>query len=799
MALQVTISLKDKMTSGLKNISGQLKKISTDVLKFGFASATAFSSIAIKQAAEFEKGISEIATLTDGLTRKEIKELKNELSALAISSGQSLQPLIKARYDIVSAGFSGAADSAMVLNSAVKLAVGGVTEASAAADLLTTALNAYQLTALESQAVSDLLFTTVKKGKTTMDELASSLGKVLPIASAAKLDLSAVGAAMATITAAGISTAEASTALTGAMRSLSAPAKEAKTAMESAGISVKYLADGTMDLYNTVKQFSGMSVDELSRFIPDLRAGTAIISMANNIEVLRQNIDAMSESAGASEGAYETMLDSFTTKMNQLRQNVNKIFTDIGAVMIEKLSPVVDKINSKLAEIGTEIGWENIAKLILMNLDAILKAAIISAGAGAKIIGLKIGDSLISGLKETFPALDETIEKMSGIFDKLGNAWSNYASSAKASARFVKSIFKGESTEIAVTAAKTAFSFEEFGKTVQTSDEKIAELSNTIKTALNEAFTQIKTQAIEIKTETEAAEDATEEFGETAIEMSEKVEDSMTSISESIKVTFSQAFDDMTNKFQKALADWQEQNKAFVADIQTTMQSVGSFVNNFLHLRQIGILRNLETEIEAIQKSTAAQIRAVELSALNEEEKSNKITYIKEQQHSKEQELKRKAEQLEKESRRKMKPLMVAEAVAGTALAVINALQVKPFIPLGVAAGAMAGAAGAAQVAIIEAQSFATGGKVQPMQDIVPSFLTPGESVNTKNTTEVFGEKIAYMNNVSESVNSNAVGTNNSQTIIIQAMDAKSFQNFLKQNPEALSKGIKTAQKRRLL
>ena len=132
--------------------------------------------------------------------------MSKELRSVAISSGVALDSLSKAKYDIVSAGFSSVADSAEVLEVSSRLAVGGVTSVAEAADLLTTSLNALGLDASDTNKVADQLFTTVRLGKTTMTELSASLGQVLPFARSAGLGLEGVGAAMATLTASGINT-----------------------------------------------------------------------------------------------------------------------------------------------------------------------------------------------------------------------------------------------------------------------------------------------------------------------------------------------------------------------------------------------------------------------------------------------------------------------------------------------------------------------------------------------------------------------------------------------------------------
>jgi hypothetical protein len=69
-----------------------------------------------------------------------------------------------------------------------------------------------------------------------------------------------------------------------------------------------------------------------------------------------------------------------------------------------------------------------------------------------------------------------------------------------------------------------------------------------------------------------------------------------------------------------------------------------------------------------------------------------------------------KKKRLEKEGAEHRKKMAIIGAIMDTASAVISALQVKPFIPMGLIAAAMAGALGMAQLAIISKQSIPLAG-----------------------------------------------------------------------------------------
>jgi len=350
----------DKAKSAIGGLGGALGKLT----KFGVLAGAGMAALSIKLAGDFSKNLREVSTLMDNTSEKSIKKMGKELRLLAQTSGLALSSLSKAKYDVVSAGFSEAAESAQILAASTQLAVGGVTSAAAAADILTTALNAYGLSANKVNDVSDILFTTVRLGKTTMDELAGSLGTVLPIAKSAGVSLATVGAAMASMTAGGINTAESTTALRGAIMALTAPVGAAAKAMADAKIEAKRFEDGSFDLLSTVKQFEGMDPAALRKFIPDVRASVAISALANNVEGLSKNLLAFEKRTGASETAFNKMAGEFNTQMKMLKNASQSVMIEIGDVIIKAILPSIKNANKLLATLG-EIGWDVVAKRIM--------------------------------------------------------------------------------------------------------------------------------------------------------------------------------------------------------------------------------------------------------------------------------------------------------------------------------------------------------------------------------------------------------------------------------------------------
>jgi TP901 family phage tail tape measure protein len=315
----------NRFSAGITNLQHSWMQLSMVVAGAAFAINGLVNSYA-----GFDNRIREIGTLLDDVTEKSLKKMSREVKMMAVQFGQSLDTMAKARYDIISAGFTDAADSANILAEASKLAVGGVSTVAQTALSLTKMLNSFKLSATEAGSASDIMFTTVRLGQTTIDQLVGVLGHVNAIANKAKLGLKGLGASMAALTAGGLNTEIAAVALRGALLALDAPTQGAARAMEKAGISVKHFNDGTMDIVETIRQFEGMDLKSLNEFIPDVRAANAVAVLSNNVDKLAAAVKAMETSSGAADAAFAKMAKGAKFRIDQMKARFSSAATEMG-------------------------------------------------------------------------------------------------------------------------------------------------------------------------------------------------------------------------------------------------------------------------------------------------------------------------------------------------------------------------------------------------------------------------------------------------------------------------------------
>src|SRR5215831_17705172 len=164
-----------------------------------------------KLAYDFDKSMSRIQSLA-GASASEVQHLKKEVLDMASSTlTPGPQKLAEALYFIRSSGIA-ASEAMGVLKAANQGAMIGLGDIQTVADATTSAMNAYGHANLSAAQAVDIMTATVTVGKAETDQLARSIGYVIPLASEMGVKFKEVGGLLAAMTLQGLGT---STAVTG--------------------------------------------------------------------------------------------------------------------------------------------------------------------------------------------------------------------------------------------------------------------------------------------------------------------------------------------------------------------------------------------------------------------------------------------------------------------------------------------------------------------------------------------------------------------------------------------------------
>ena len=352
---------------------------------------------ALKASLSYEDALAKLSTIAD-TSQVPMEELSNQILELSKASGISADTLANNVYDAISAGQQ-TADAVNFVSKATALARSGFTSTDAALDILTTSLNAYGLAAEDVTRVSDVLINTQNLGKTTVDQLASSMGKVIPTAKANGVAIEDLAGVYAVMTANGIATAETTTYFNSMLNELG---KSGSTAANAFAAGTEHIKEGGLtmkeamdmgweltDVLSILDEQAAESGTTISNMFGSAEAGKAAAVLWDNGAKLNDAVEAMGQSAGATETAYGKL----NTTSFEIEKTINELkvtLLEIGDVLKAELMPVFEKVVKKIKELTGYISGMSVEEK-----EQMIKIAGIVAAIGPL---LSVGGRLISGI-----------------------------------------------------------------------------------------------------------------------------------------------------------------------------------------------------------------------------------------------------------------------------------------------------------------------------------------------------------------------------------------------------------------
>lgn len=246
----------DKAAASSKLLSTAGKAAGITALGMGVAAA-----VMVKAAGNFQDSTTHLVT-DAGESAKNLGMVQAGILSVSTATGQSASDITNAMYHIESGGFHAASGLAILKTVAEGARVGGAdldTTSKALVGTLTayygTSLTAAQATK-DSTSLMNQLVETVGSGDMRMQDLASSLSAVTPVAAAAHLSFAQVGGAIATMTAQGMSAQQTTQDLAHFIRSMQAPTLVSSNEMKALGLNANSLSEnlGKTGLAGTIDE-----------------------------------------------------------------------------------------------------------------------------------------------------------------------------------------------------------------------------------------------------------------------------------------------------------------------------------------------------------------------------------------------------------------------------------------------------------------------------------------------------------------------------------------------------------------
>ncbi len=555
-----------------------------------------------------------------------METMSKEIMALSNSTGLAATALADDVYNAISAG-QDTADAMNFVTYSSKLAKAGFAESAQTLDVLTTILNAYGLEADKVGMVSDMLIQTQNKGKVTVAELSSVMGKIIPTAKANGVALEQLTAGYAIMTAGGIPAAETTTYMNSMLNELGKSGTTADKALRAAaGKGFKDLmAEGKSlsEVLNILKEDAEKGGKSISDMFGSAEAGKAALKLLDaGVEGFNEQVEGMlaaSDGIGATQTAFDLMEQTTEAKMQKATNSIKNLMTVIGQTFLPIIGDVAEAITPVIVKIS-EFAQAN-PKLVATVAKVVAGLAAARVGfLGLKLAGLSGESGIISiiqklvglraGMIENAATSVSFAKRLSGAGKGLLSYFGNVGKALGGVGSAIGNIFSGNAVVGKVKG------FAPIGNAVKTILGPIGTLAKTalgplggiagkvlpivgVVTMVITVFKMVKEHLQEIRGFIQKT------FGDEALEVFDKVVAVITSVGETIKNIFSDGnIGAARDKIQEIFGD---KGTAVFDKLIEILQSVISVVGqvvSFITTNVVPVVEQvLQVIVECVNKS----------------------------------------------------------------------------------------------------------------------------------------------------------------------------------------------------
>lgn len=476
-------SAASKMIGGFNNLLTTVGGLQSALIAMVAIKIVKWLNNAADAAEDFRASLANIATLLPGQQAK-VLSYGEEVQKLSVQVGKTQEDLSDATYQVVSA-FGDQENVMDILAITAKASAAGLSTTTESLNLLSAVSKGYNDISTETiSKISDLAFTTVRLGQTTFPELASAIGRAVPLAEALGVSMEELFAVEATLTGVTGSAAEVTTQLRSVMTALVQPTSNLKDLFQDLGVSSgkEFLstAGGIQEALFLMKEHAADNGAELASYLGRVEGLTGALALTGaqtdnyrfKLEEMRQATGATAEafqeqSAGINE--YGFKITQFSRKWEILKTNIGQLILPIKADLADALGNAVERVNAVVKVLGNMIetareltkpirdfkrAFDTIAKDLLVNTLDKLGQGIQWVGNFFKEFYKQLVERLAPVLEGIQGLFDGVREKLNGLRERLGTVGEVLSPAVAAFSVLEASVFAGK---IAVDAIKTSF------------------------------------------------------------------------------------------------------------------------------------------------------------------------------------------------------------------------------------------------------------------------------------------------------------------------------------------------------
>lgn len=385
-----------KAGTAIENVGKKISVMSAATVAAGTASA--------KMAVDFEDDMAKVSTIMDTNVMS-VKDMQDAIIDLSNKTGIAVGDVADDVYNAISAGQK-TGDAVAFVENSTKLATAGFAESGDTLNILTTILNAYGLKAEEVTNVSDMLIQTQNLGKTTVAELSSAMGKVIPTANANHVALDQLCSGYAIMTANGVATAESTTYMNSMLNELGKTGSTTDVILrEKTGKSFSELMKGGASLADVLKIVQDAAKEDNKSmndmFSSSEAAKAGVILLGDGTKKFNTTLKQMQKSTGSTDKAFskmKTTSHSAKIAVNEMKNSALKL----GTTMLNSASPAIEKGTKKIHELTNKFNSLNEKQQ-----QTVIKVGLVTAAIGPATVAT---GKLVKGVGDTVKGVKKGIE-----------------------------------------------------------------------------------------------------------------------------------------------------------------------------------------------------------------------------------------------------------------------------------------------------------------------------------------------------------------------------------------------------
>lgn len=319
----------------------------------------------VRAATAFQTSMERIHTQAGG-SQRDVEALSSAVLKLAPSTQQGPEQLAEALYHLKSVGMSNA-DAMKALSQASNLAAVGGANLEETTNALAGAWRSGIRGAQSFGMAAGTVNAIIGAGNMKMQDFVDAIGTgILPSAKTFGLSLGQVGAGLALMTDEGVPAVDAATRLRMSFSLLGAPSGAAEKQLKKIGLTGLELANtmrgpsglvGTIALLKDHLDKSGLSASQqaevLSHAFGGGRSSSAILTMVNNLDVLRKKQDQINATTGKFGDAVVAQRKTAQAQFAMLRSTLDTVGIRIGEALLPPIVKFMQLVNGGL---GSNVG-----------------------------------------------------------------------------------------------------------------------------------------------------------------------------------------------------------------------------------------------------------------------------------------------------------------------------------------------------------------------------------------------------------------------------------------------------------